>query len=50
VHPVVSLGHDLFVLVQSLKSPQHMLKRELVILHQAFHWRYLQLPNLNGRS
>jgi hypothetical protein len=37
VHAVVSLGHDLFLLVQSLESPEHVLKTELIVLHQAFH-------------
>jgi hypothetical protein len=43
VHPVISLGYDLFLLVQSLKSPEHVLKTELVVLHQAFHGRHLHV-------
>jgi hypothetical protein len=44
VYALLPLGHHLFLLVQALEPPEHMLKRELVVLHQAFHWRYLQLP------
>jgi hypothetical protein len=36
VQSLLSLGDDLFLLVQALDSPEHVLNRELVVLHQAF--------------
>jgi hypothetical protein len=40
--------------MQALDSPEHVLKRELVILHQAFHGRHLPalmcgITNLKAR-
>jgi hypothetical protein len=43
MEPLVALGHDLFSMVQSLQPPEHVLKSELVVLHQALHGLYLQL-------
>ena len=43
VDAFVALGHHLFLLVQSLNPPQHVLETELVVLHQAFHGRHLHL-------
>jgi hypothetical protein len=41
VNALLALGHNLFLLVQALHSPEHMLKRELVVLHQPFHYGHL---------
>jgi hypothetical protein len=43
VDAFITLRHYLFLLVQSLDSPQDVLKSELVVLHQAFHGRHLHL-------
>jgi hypothetical protein len=41
VGALIALRHYLFLLVQSLDPPQHVLQAELVVLHQAFHGRHL---------
>src|SRR2546428_238938 len=39
---LLALGDDLFLGVHALDAPEHVLNRELVVLHQAFHRRHLQ--------
>jgi len=41
VNALLAFGDNLLLLVQALHSPEHMLKRELVVLHQPFHYAHL---------
>ena len=43
-HPMDALlafGHDLGLSVQALQPPEHVLQAQLIVLHQAFHYRHL---------
>ncbi len=50
MNALLAFRHDLFLLVQALHSPEHMLKRELVVLHQPFHYGHLQPTSSKRRS